>query len=130
MKHFSKFFSEYHLPPSLEDSTPKRTRACTSSEKSSNESIDRELTKINSFIRSGLFVLSVILISSIAIAYGQKNLTGSYTATSGNRISNKKLPIYCVEQQNKKVALSFDAAWGKSRLMSPARYAGKPVTLI
>lgn len=117
MKHFSKFFSEYHLPPSLDDSKPKQIRTPTSYDKISNESLDGELTKINSFIRSGLFVLSVILVSSIAIAYGQKNLTTNYTTTSGNRISNKKLPIYCVEQNEKKVALSFDAAWGKSRLL-------------
>ncbi len=108
MKHFSKFFSEYHLPPSSEKNVPKVTKR----QVLSNDKIDKELNKINSFIRSGLFVLSAILISSIAIAYGQKNFMGSYTSTSGNRISNKKLPIYCVEQEEKKVALSFDAAWG------------------
>lgn len=108
MKHFSKFFSEYHLPLSSEKTVQRQTKKHTLS----NEKIDNELNKINSFIRSGLFVLSAILISSIAIAYGQKNLTPDYTSTSGNRISNKKLPIYCVEQNEKKVALSFDAAWG------------------
>ena len=30
--------------------------------------------------------------------------------------SDKKLPIYCVDTPDKKVALSFDAAWGNNRL--------------
>lgn len=127
MKHFSKFFSEYHLPLSSEKAVQNQRKKHTLS----NEKIDNELNKINAFIRSGLFVLSAILISSIAIAYGQKNLMTNYTSTSGNRISNKKLPIYCVEQNEKKVALSFDAAWGnedtakileilkKKKIMSP-----------
>lgn len=108
MKHFSKFFSNYHLPASSEKTVPKRPQH----DALPDGKIDKELNKINSFIRSGLFVLSAILISSIAIAYGQKNIMPNYTSTSGNRISNKKLPIYCVEQSEKKVALSFDAAWG------------------
>ena len=29
--------------------------------------------------------------------------------------SNKRLPIYCVNTNEKKVALSFDAAWGNSK---------------
>ncbi len=28
------------------------------------------------------------------------------------RIENKKLPIYCVQTEAPKVAISFDAAWG------------------
>ena len=30
--------------------------------------------------------------------------------------SDKKLPIYCVDCEDKKIALSFDAAWGNSQL--------------
>ena len=30
-------------------------------------------------------------------------------------VSNKKLPIYGVNTEEKKVALSFDAAWGAAR---------------
>ena len=29
-----------------------------------------------------------------------------------NTVNGKELPIYCVETEEKKVALSFDAAWG------------------
>lgn len=104
MKHFSKFFSGNHFPKAESTPTP-------------DYNIDKELANISTFIRSGLVVLSVILLSGIAIGYGQKNGTQTYTSTSGSRISNKKLPIYCVEQSEKKVALSFDAAWAESCLM-------------
>lgn len=44
-------------------------------------------------------------------------LLGIYLSTSGvvsvsNTVNGKELPIYCVETEEKKVALSFDAAWG------------------
>ena len=29
--------------------------------------------------------------------------------------SNKRLPIYCVETEEKKIAISFDAAWGNTK---------------
>ena len=36
----------------------------------------------------------------------------SKTATVSNTVGGKELPIYSVETEEKKVALSFDAAWG------------------
>lgn len=120
MKHFSKFFSFNHFPT---DESTKSQR--TIHEKDSfhvkhnsdtDYDINTELNKIGTFVRSGLVVLSVVLLASIAIAYGQKNLENT-TTTSGNLISNKKLPIYCVDEKEKKVALSFDAAWGAYNLM-------------
>ena len=69
---------------------------------------EREIKKIGTFVRCGLLVLSVILVSTFAIAYGQKKLA----QTSSGRIVGKRLPIYCVEQDKPKIALSFDAAWG------------------
>ena len=46
-------------------------------------------------------------------------LLGIYLSTSGvvsvsNTVNGKELPIYCVETEEKKVALSFDAAWGNT----------------
>ena len=76
--------------------------------KNSSYDTDKEIKNIATFIRCGLLVLSVILVSTFAIAYGQNKLAQS---TSG-RISGKRLPIYCVEQDQPKIALSFDAAWG------------------
>ena len=29
--------------------------------------------------------------------------------------SERKLPIYCVETEEKKIAISFDAAWGNNK---------------
>ena len=31
---------------------------------------------------------------------------------TSSTVGNRELPIYCVETDEKKVALSFDAAWG------------------
>jgi polysaccharide deacetylase family sporulation protein PdaB len=36
-------------------------------------------------------------------------IVGSVSAFAGN---DRKLPIYCVETEEKKIAISFDAAWG------------------
>lgn len=36
----------------------------------------------------------------------------SKTVTVTNTVNGKELPIYSVETDEKKVALSFDAAWG------------------
>ena len=46
-------------------------------------------------------------------------LLGIYVSTSGtisvsNTVNGKELPIYSVETEEKKVALSFDAAWGNN----------------
>ncbi|CDE68265.1 putative uncharacterized protein [Clostridium sp. CAG:277] len=79
-----------------------------------------------SFLQCGLFILSVILISGISISYGQNRLKKDSVATqadislsgsaapSSNTYSKspKKLPIYCVDTPEKKISLSFDAAWG------------------
>lgn len=79
---------------------------------------EREIRSIRSFIRTGLFVLSIVLVASLAVAYGQNHLPGEDSVTTGTTTtSGKKLPIYCVEQKEKKIALSFDAAWGNGRLM-------------
>lgn len=84
---------------------------------------ETEIAKIGMFIRCGLFVLSVIFISGVAIGYGQYKLQRESVATSvqsvgGSRINEeRKLPIYCVDCPDKKVALSFDAAWGERQRM-------------
>lgn len=114
MKHFSKFFSTnlYNSRENTNMTKPVLTNQ-KRNERSTLESdydINTEINSIGTFVRTGLVVLSVILISGIAISYGQKNLNS--LTTSGTFISNKKLPIYCVDEKDKKIALSFDAAWG------------------
>lgn len=80
----------------------------------SSYNTEKEIKNIGNFVRCGLLVLSVILVSTLAIAYGQNQLL---TQTTSTRISGKRLPIYCVEQEKPKIALSFDAAWGNGLLL-------------
>lgn len=52
-----------------------------------------------------------VFLGLLVIAAGSRTLfTDSITVS--NTVNGRELPIYCVETQEKKVALSFDAAWG------------------
>ena len=78
----------------------------------------QEQKKIRSFIETGFFTLSVILIASLAIVYSQKKLPADKSVMSNSLIHNKELPIYCVDTKKPVVALSFDAAWGAYRSLN------------
>lgn len=53
-----------------------------------------------------VFLLGILVASDIL-------LQGSQTAVAANAtVGNRKLPIYCVETAEPKIALTFDAAWG------------------
>lgn len=80
--------------------------------KPSNLHINEEVEKIGSFIKTGLFTLSVILIAGLAITYSQKKMVTSTSTMSKGIIHEKELPIYCVDTDAPQIALSFDAAWG------------------
>ena len=54
--------------------------------------------------------LSIVLAIAIALV-GSYKYIGGYVTVSSN-VNGRELPIYCVETDEKKVALSFDAAWG------------------
>ena len=54
--------------------------------------------------------LSILLALAIAVV-GSYKYIGGYVTVSSN-VNGRELPIYCVETDEKKVALSFDAAWG------------------
>lgn len=70
--------------------------------------VEEEISKISKFIKSGLVVLSLILVAGLLYYFGDDAV-----ATVSSNIKNaKKLPIYCVDRDDNKVALSFDAAWG------------------
>ncbi|HBI72405.1 MAG TPA: chitooligosaccharide deacetylase [Lachnospiraceae bacterium] len=71
-----------------------------------DESLEKELLDISLFVKIGIIVLSVLLV----IGLGIKFLPGAISVSSAGR--NRDLPIYCVDTDEKKVALSFDAAWG------------------
>lgn len=68
--------------------------------------IEEEKTKISNFLKAGIIVLTVMLFITAAIHYLPKAISVS------NLYPKKQLPIYCVDCKDKKVALSFDAAWG------------------
>lgn len=57
-------------------------------------------------VKYGAFVLA-----ALAIVRGGYTTVSRNVTTSSN-VNGRELPIYCVETDEKKVALSFDAAWG------------------
>lgn len=59
----------------------------------------------NQVIKSALFLLGVVAFVKCVTTFVPQAVSVSST------INGKELPIYCVETDEKKVALSFDAAW-------------------
>ena len=71
--------------------------------------------EINPYVlRTTVLVLCIIAL----LTYVSQNTTvfSKTTMASYNVTQNRLLPIYCVETDEKKVALSFDAAWGNEDL--------------
>lgn len=50
-------------------------------------------------------------LAAFAVLRGMLVVAGE-SVTVSNSVDGRELPIYCVETQEKKIALSFDAAWG------------------
>lgn len=72
---------------------------------------------LHSFIVIGIITLSLVVTAGIGFSLINDNvITGVF---SSGTIHNKKLPIYCVDQKEQKIALTFDAAWGGYSLMEP-----------
>ena len=67
---------------------------------------EKEQNNISLFVKIGIIVLSIIMIIGFAIRILPDAITVS------NISSKRDLPIYCVDTEEKMVALSFDAAWG------------------
>jgi peptidoglycan-N-acetylglucosamine deacetylase len=72
------------------------------------EAMDNEQQneKLKFFVKTGIVVLTFLVLIFLGIKYIPEALSVT------NSANNKKLPIYCVDQDEKKVALTFDAAWG------------------
>jgi polysaccharide deacetylase family sporulation protein PdaB len=64
------------------------------------------LRDITLFVRIGILVLSIIMI----VGLGIKVLPNPVTVSNMGR--KRELPIYCVDTEDMKVSLTFDAAWG------------------
>ena len=58
------------------------------------------------FVKTGVVVMSFMLLFGILF-----RLNGGETIAT-SQSSSRKLPIYCVKREGKKISLSFDAAWG------------------
>ncbi len=57
-----------------------------------------------------IVIAGVILVALCCCVFGFYNKHA--TMEAGNMYGDRKLPIYCVETDEKVIALSFDAAWG------------------
>lgn len=68
-----------------------------------NFEIDQD--KLRKFLRSGIIVLSTMLVIGLVVALIPK----LFAMAAGTK---RELPIYCVDCPDQKVALTFDAAWG------------------
>lgn len=58
------------------------------------------------FCKTGIVVMGLLLVSGILLRIFGNDII----ATSSK--SDRKLPIYCTTREDKKISLSFDAAWG------------------
>lgn len=70
------------------------------------EQNEKEQIDISLFVKIGIIVLTII----VMIGIGIKLLPNAITVSSVG--SKRDLPIYCVNTEDNKVSLSFDAAWG------------------
>ncbi len=62
-------------------------------------------------ILCGIIALALLIGSLAAVG-----ATGAYAVAAGK--TTRKLPIYCVDTPDKKVAMSFDASWGADKTLS------------
>ena len=76
-------------------------------------------SNISLFVKVGIIVLSIIMI----IGFGIKILPEAVTVS--NIATRRDLPIYCVNTEEKKVALSFDTAWGDEDIQQILDILGK-----
>ena len=67
-------------------------------------------------LRKTTFVKAIAAAAVLALMITGVKLTGSSAVFAGNTV--RKLPIYCVDTEEKTVALTFDAAWGADKTMS------------
>lgn len=71
------------------------------------EQILEKKIKVEEFVLK----IAVFAVGAIALATGGKAFFDNSTIVN-NSVEGRELPIYCVETSEKKVAISFDAAWG------------------
>lgn len=57
-------------------------------------------------LKYGVYMLTIFALLRGVLVTARANITVS------NTVNGRELPIYCVETQEPKIALTFDAAWG------------------
>ena len=57
-------------------------------------------------------VRRAMLLAMAVVVLGVVGFSIRETVSVSNSVNGRELPIYCVQTEEKKVALSFDAAWG------------------
>ena len=67
--------------------------------------------KLITGVKYGVFLLAAFALLRGVLVTAGANITVS------NSVDGRELPIYCVDTPEKKIALSFDAAWGNVLLM-------------
>ncbi len=65
----------------------------------------------STFTVTAVLLAALLLIVSTCVFCVQKREQAAQTAGAGTG-SGRSLPIYCVDTQEKKIAISFDCAWG------------------
>ena len=70
--------------------------------------IEKKKNKLKNFFnkKTGIFVVALIALVVLVVL----NLTPVAIV-----VANRKIPVYCVDRQDKCVALTFDAAWGADK---------------
>ena len=68
---------------------------------------------ITSFLHTHLYLPVFLLLAVTAVLFCKRT---EAILTTNTTVGNRELPIYCVDTTEKKVALSFDAAWGGGNL--------------
>ena len=64
-------------------------------------------------IKKKSLILGVAAVISLALVFTAVWSTGAYVVQAGK--SPGKLPVYCVDREDGKVAITFDASWGAER---------------
>ena len=62
--------------------------------------------------KSSIFLLVLSFSLMLVLSVGYNRQVADRVATVSATVGNRELPIYCVDMDEKKIALTFDAAWG------------------
>ena len=71
-----------------------------------NQNENNSISDITLFVKIGIIVLTILAMIGLGIKFIPEAITVS------NIGKKRDLPIYCVDTDENKISLSFDAAWG------------------